>query len=39
MYDYGEWADKHKDTIALVLGIASGLAFLIFAFIAWRKGI
>lgn len=37
MYDYDEWAEKHKDTIALCLGITYGLALLIFALIVKYK--
>ena len=31
--DYDEWAEKHKDTIALCIGVAYGAILVIFAII------
>ena len=37
MYNYDDWAEKHADTIALILGGIYGMALLIFAVIAYIK--
>ena len=34
-YNYDEWSEKHKDTIALVIGVGFGIALLGFALIAY----
>lgn len=34
-YDYDEWAEKHKDTIALCVGGAYAIGLIVFAVLGY----